>query len=215
MLTMYDDVNLSLVPSGAQAVAGYVNGRWANYPEVVRRWPNAKHLSIAVTANADADCLDVEPGDAANADAAAWLRRQMGRGIYRPVVYTSASNAALLIRNLSQAGIPRWQYRLWSAHYTGKPHRCDASCGFGSFVADATQWTDHAFGESLDETLCGDNFFAAKPKPQPVVNKKDGFEYWAEWVAGGRKWRRPGSAPARIPLSWWKRLPAWLKAHRG
>src|SRR5438067_2070247 len=140
---MYDDVNLSLVPADAQAVAGYVNGRWPTYSEVVRRWPKAKHLSIAVTAHADADCLDVEPGDAPNSAAPGWVKRQIARGVHRPVVYTSVSNAVALLKTLANAGIKRNQIRLWTAHYSGREHLCGPACGFGlQTTADATQWTD-------------------------------------------------------------------------
>lgn len=171
---MYDNVNVELmhqlVPN-APAVAGYVNGRWPTYPEVVKRWPNAKHLSVAVTAGADADCLDVERGDATNSQAPAWIKRQLARGVYRPVVYTSASNAAALLATLSRAGIDRSQVRLWSAHYTGKPHICGrATCGYPQ--ADGTQWTDKVNGKSQDESLLSSTFFAAKPSPKPAPKPK-------------------------------------------
>lgn len=166
MTTMYDDVNLSLIPPNAEAVAGYVNGRWPTYPEVVRRWPKAKHLSIAVNRYADADCLDVEKGDATNAEAPAWVKRQLARGAYRPVVYTSVSNAPTLLRTLAAAGISRSLVRLWTAHYTHREHLCGPACGFGmKTTADATQWTDRALGRSLDQSLCAVGFFAGAPKP--------------------------------------------------
>jgi len=174
MITMYDDINLNLIPKNAEAVAGYVNGRWPTYKEVVRRWPKAHHLSIAVSSNADADCLDVEPGDATNAVAPAWVRKQMSLGVARPVVYTSVSNAKALLAELGKAGIGRHQVRLWTAHYTGKEHLCGPKCGFGmNTTADATQWTDRALGRSLDQSLAVDTFFdrgatPAPPKPRPV-----------------------------------------------
>jgi hypothetical protein len=178
-LTMYDDVTLSLIPANAQAVAGYVNGRWANYSQVVNRWPKAKHLSIAVTAHADADCLDVEKGDATNDQAPAWVKRQLARGVYRPVVYTSVSNGPALLSTLKAAGISRSQIRLWTAHYTAREHLCGPICGLraGKLLlakADATQWTDRALGRSLDQSLCSDGFFgtAPKPKPQPKPQPK-------------------------------------------
>ena len=174
MITMYDDINLSLIPANAQAVAGYVNGRWPTYPEVIRMWPKAKHLSIAVSSSADADCLDVEPGDATNIVAPGWVHRQIKRGVYRPCLYTSVSNAAPLLKALAQAGIMRGQVRLWTAHYTNKEHLCGPGCGFGLKTnADATQWTSRALGRSLDQSLCAGGFFdrppvpAPKPKPAP------------------------------------------------
>lgn len=203
---MYDDVTLALIPPDAEAVAGYVNGRYRNYQQVLLHWPHAKHKSIDVRGDAFADCLDVEPGDATNATAPGWYKRQ---AVQHPTIYTSASNVPALIRTMALAGIPRGKYRIWSAHYTFHAHVCGPRCGFGNWYADATQHSDKSHGKSLDESLCHDSFFDIKRKPV-----KNGFVYWAQWVKGGRTWRRPGSAPARVPADWWKRLPGWLKAHR-
>lgn len=177
-MVLYDDINLNLIPKNAEAVAGYVNGRWPTYNEVVRRWPKAHHLSIAVSSHADADCLDVEPGDATNSVAPGWIKKQMGRGVARPCVYTSVSNAKALLDTLAKAGIGRHQIRLWTAHYTGKEHLCSPTCGFAmNTTADATQWTDRALGRSLDQSLAVDTFFdkgasPAPPKPKPVPPPK-------------------------------------------
>jgi hypothetical protein len=155
---MYDSITLNDIPVDAPAVAGYVNGKWPTYDQVVLRWPKAKHLSIAVNTSRDADCLDVEPGDATNADAPGWVHRQLARGAHRPVVYTSASNANALMDTLARAGISRSKYRLWTAHYTHTPHRCGAACGVRG-VADATQWTNVSHGRNLDESLLAPTFF--------------------------------------------------------
>ena len=165
---MYDDVNVHLIPKNAEAVAGYVNGRYKTWPAVVAGWPNAHKLSIAVSSAADAMCLDVEPGDATNQVAAGWFKRQKG---VKPVFYTSVSNAAALIKALAQAGIMRGQYRLWTAHYTGKEHLCNAKCGFGNFQADATQFEDRVGNVSLDKSLLSDTFFG-KPSPKPIPKPK-------------------------------------------
>lgn len=166
---MFDDVTVGLDPANAQAVAGYVNGRYANFDEVVKKFPNAKHLSISVTSTGNAECLDVERGDATNDVVAAWVKRQSARGVYRPVVYTSLSNAQTLVNLLAKEGLPRTAYRLWTAHYSGRAHICGPTCGFGlRSAADATQFTDRALGHSLDESMVNVGFFDfAKPKPVP------------------------------------------------
>jgi hypothetical protein len=157
--TMYDSVNVSQIPAKAEAVAGYVNGHWPTYPTLLKDFPHAKHLSIAVTVHADAECLDVEAGDATPSQAPAWVVRQKKRGVKKPVVYTSVSQAPALLRELDRAGIKRSAVRLWTAHYTFRPHRCDSKCGFGfTGKADATQWTDKALGKNLDGSLCAPDF---------------------------------------------------------
>lgn len=231
-VTMYDDINLALIPANAEAVAGYVNGRWPTYDTVVKRWPHAHHLSIAVTSHADADCLDVEPGDATNDVAAAWVKRQQARGIKRPVVYTSVSNAQALVNVLNKAGISRTQFRLWTAHYTGKEHFCNAYCGFGLMTpADATQWTDRALGRSLDQSVCRNDFFDTAPKPTPPPLPKSPKLFpkppspmpawwwqWADWRRTADVWKRPmgprpASAPRRIPLWAWGALIAYNRKY--
>ncbi len=157
--SMFDSITVSEIPANAAAVAGYVGGHWPTYAELVREFPHAKRLSIAVNAGENAECLDVESGDAVNAQAPAWVKKQVGLGVKRPVVYTSVSNAAALLDTLANSGIHRLDIRLWTAHYTGVEHRCTAACGFGMpGVADATQWTDKAFGRNLDESLCAGDF---------------------------------------------------------
>lgn len=162
--TMYDSVNVAEIPSTAKAVAGYVGGKWPTYNNLVVKFPHAAKLSIAISADENARCLDVETGDATNAQAAAWVKRQHARGQPRPILYTSVSNwpalqAALKAGGVSR-GIPgRRRYRRWSAHYTGKPHRCTRRCGFGfRGKAGATQWTNKALGRNLDASLCSHDF---------------------------------------------------------
>lgn len=160
-ITMFDSITPAQIPANAAAVAGYVNGHWPTFPGLAESHPHAHRLSIAVTAHADAECLDVEQGDATIDQAPMWVKRQHARGIARPVVYTSVSMAARLMETLARAGIPRTAYRLWTAHYTFRPHRCDKSCGFGmTGSADATQYSDHALGRNLDASLCSPTFFS-------------------------------------------------------
>lgn len=159
-ITMYDSVTLSEIPADAEAVAGYVGGKWPTFPRLAAAFPKAHRLSIAVNATEDADVLDVENGDASNPDAPAWVKRQIAKGAKKPVVYTSLSNAQALLSELERFAIGRSQIRLWTAHYTFTPHRCSWRCGFGfSGLADATQYHDHALGRNLDASLVSGTFF--------------------------------------------------------
>lgn len=159
---LYDDVDIALIPVDAQAVAGYVDGRWPTYKSLVAKFPHAKYkLSIAVFSKDDAKVLDIEPGDATPAEAPAWVKREHARGNPTPIVYTSAAYGQALIDTLAKAGLVYGKdYRWWSAHYTYKPHLCSSKCGFGiKVVAHATQWTDKAGGKSLDESVVSAHFF--------------------------------------------------------
>lgn len=170
-MLMYDSVDLSQVPADAAAVAAYVNGRWPTFPHLAVEFPHAHRLSIAVTAEADADCLDIEAGDASPAQAPAWVRRQIARGVKRPVVYCSVSDARTVLGVLKASGIKRSQIRLWTAHYTFRQHRCSSACGFGMpTTADATQFTDKALDRNLDCSLVSDGFF--NPGVPAAVRRK-------------------------------------------
>jgi hypothetical protein len=167
---MADSITVANLPlKGYDAYAGYTSGRWPTFPALRELLAElgVHLLSIAVSASADADCLDVEPGDATNAQAPGWVMRQQKRGVDRPCLYTSAANLAALIATLKAHGIARSQVRLWSAHYTSKAHICGpGTCGYPQ--ADGTQWTDKAKGNGgsqIDESLLAAGFFGPAPKP--------------------------------------------------
>lgn len=157
---MYDSIDVSQIPVWAQAVAGYVGGRWPTFNTLVAKFPYARKVSIAIAADENADCLDVEKYDATPAQAPAWVKRQLALG-KKPKVYTSVSQAQQLIHVLSAAGITRSQYHLWTAHYTGRKHLCSPVCypGFED-EADATQYYDKALGRNLDVSVCRAGFFS-------------------------------------------------------
>lgn len=155
---LFDSVVLDLVPRDAKAVGAYRNGSWPTFDEAMRRFPHARILGIAVSSAVGAECLDVEPGDATNDDVVGWIKRFK---VEDPVIYTAVSNVAALLATLKAGGIDRDEIRLWSAHYTHRPHLCGPACGFGvKTTADATQFTDKALGRDLDESLCSPAFLA-------------------------------------------------------
>lgn len=169
-ILMFDDVDVSLLPGGFDAYAAYVDGMYANLAEIRAKFPNAHILTIAVTAADVADCLDLEPGDAVNSDASGWYKRALAAGVTKPCLYTSVSNVDALVQAMSNAGIPRHAYRLWSAHYGAGEHLCGpTTCGLSNATADATQFTSTARGESLDESICLADFFSLV-LPPPVGN---------------------------------------------
>jgi hypothetical protein len=170
-ITMYDAIvprNFVGLPN-IDALAGYVDGFWPTYT-VLDRFapPGIDLLSIAVFPQDNADCLDVETGDATNGQAPPWFARQVARGAAKPCLYTSAGNAQALINVMAAAGHTRSSYRLWSAHYQAGEHICrPGGCGFPQ--ADGTQWADTVNGLSVDQSLLSASFFAADP-PGPSVD---------------------------------------------
>lgn len=159
-LTMYDSVDIGQIPRSALAVAGYVGGHWPTFTELVPLFPYAHRQSIAISADEDADILDIENGDATPGQAPSWVKRQLARGVKRPGVYCSLAIAWRVWLGLKLARIPRNRVRIITAHYTYTPHRCSPLCRFSFWTrADATQYTDKALGRNLDATLCSPDFF--------------------------------------------------------
>lgn len=206
---MYDSVDVATVPRSAPAVAGYTSGNWPTYNELVRRFPHAHHLSIAVSASHDAECLDVEVGDARPDQAPAWYFRQVGRGVVRPVLYASLSVMPELQQAMQRAGVPRAHYRTWAAHYTYTPHIEPGH--------DACQWTDRALGRNLDESLCVDNFFAggAPADPLAVLLPDERGAVNAKILYSKRPWlHRHGLKVVNARIAGFRKA-IWLAAEKG
>lgn len=164
-LIMYDAINVSNIPATAQYAAGYVGGNWPTYANgsLAKQCPKAALLSIAVNSSENAECLDVENGDATVADVAAWVKKQIAAGTSKPVIYASISTMKSVIAALAANNISRQTVRLWSAHYAQGNHICGpSSCGQVNQDMDGTQWTDAANGKVLDQSALVDNFFSAK-----------------------------------------------------
>jgi hypothetical protein len=150
-LTMYDAIDVDAIPAGAAAVAGYVGGQWPTYEALLKRFPKAHHVSIAINPLEDAHVLDIERGDANPADAPPWVHRQHVRGLKRPGLYCSLSGMQGVVDMLEEHGVKRENVLLWCAHYTGHAHICGPACGDGlKVVVDATQYADTG---KVDESL--------------------------------------------------------------
>lgn len=170
-MLMFDDTNVGLIPKTAEAIAGYSDGHFQTWLQILKDFPHAKHVQIAVFGQDNGDCLDVEPGDASITQAAGWVKRQLAgwkskhHDVTLPVVYTSAAWAQALVNALSKAGLKQGKhYLLWTAHYNPAlgEHLCSGHCTPGlKTTANATQFTDHALSRSLDESICAPEFFGA------------------------------------------------------
>jgi hypothetical protein len=126
-----------------QAVAAYGNGRYANYEKARTEFPHVPILEIDVSGQGIGNAGDFERGDMAYSHAGEWAKRRIQAGVHRPVIYFSVSNWQAIEQSLQSTGLHRSDVRVWTAHYTGKPHLCSVECGFGHNEgdhADATQW---------------------------------------------------------------------------
>lgn len=167
-MRMFDDIQPNLAPAGADAYAGYVDGRWPDYDGMLATHPGAKYLAIDAVGTQHADCLDVEKGDSTPDHAPGWVKDWQRLNTPLPVIYMDASSMTDVVTAMTLAGYPRSSYLLWSAHYTDYSHICGpTTCGFPQ--ANGTQWTDH--GGIYDESLMGDEFWPAVIITPPDLTK--------------------------------------------
>ena len=117
-LLMYDAVDVAAIPAHAQMVAGYVDGGYRTWHELVHRFPRARKVSITVTGDAVADVIDVERGDAGPQKAVAWVRAMRAQH-RRPIVYTSSGNLDALFAAFTTEG--EAHPFVWVADWTGVP----------------------------------------------------------------------------------------------
>jgi hypothetical protein len=176
MGTMFDtvgDPKHTFAGLDVEAVAAYGNGKFANFNAAKAEFPHVPVLEIDVNGQGIGNTGDFEAGDMAVAHAGSWAKARKAAGVRRPVLYFSVSNWQAIMRSLHEAGLTRNDVRIWTAHYTGRPHLCSSACGFGvTGTADATQWGSSDTpgtlkppfaGRNIDVSMTADNFFAAKP----------------------------------------------------
>jgi hypothetical protein len=145
---IYDSVTPTAIPGG-KPVATYSNGTYqASRASVAGR---GDVLWIDVNgSNPGAHALDVEPGDATPATAAAWASVKLTKDHNsKPIVYTMRSWWSAV--QASMNGLPGWMHshiRYWIADPTGSEHILPG--------ADATQWY---WGKSFDITTAKPGFW--------------------------------------------------------
>lgn len=117
MRTCYDAITPSNIPTSAQMVAGYIDGRYAWTAAEWARFPHSVKARIAVFSSTnDGHILDVEPGCSTPGNAPGWVMRRRKAGI-DPTVYCSLSAWPTVRAAFRNAGVaePHW----WIAAYPG------------------------------------------------------------------------------------------------
>jgi hypothetical protein len=117
-------------------------------------------VSITTTGRQDADVVDVEAGDVSPSGALQWLRRMKALGHPAPGVYASLDVWCGLLGPLLLSQFKRSEFRVWTAHYTHRWHRCSQNCDSRLRLdPDATQFTNQALGRDLDCSAALTPFF--------------------------------------------------------
>lgn len=142
---MYDAIQWDAIPTTAELVAGYVDGRNSQWPDQAwARFPNATKLQICTWGPRHlGNCLDIEQFDSEPSDIPDWTDNALARGVTNPVLYCSLSRWSECLQYAGRRPV-QW----WIAHYTGVPHI--------PLGAGACQWGDQPAqtGGPWDLSLC-------------------------------------------------------------
>src|SRR5215469_783157 len=84
-------------------------------------FPATALVSITLTANAQADVLDVERGGATPQECAGWIAMMKAKGYHKPTIYCSRLTIPA-VRQGTGWYILGQDYDIWCADYTGSPH---------------------------------------------------------------------------------------------
>lgn len=167
---MRDSTNPGDIPvAGTQLAAGYVNGAISQWPSNGwDRFPGAAKVTIDVNGSMpQADCLDIENGDASIATAVQWVRdKRLSYIGYPPVLYCNRSTLTPLFNALNAAGFHVvHDFRLWIATLDGVTKTVPDMTG-----VTAVQWAgaDHTGGH-YDESIVYDDSWKAALVPPPSV----------------------------------------------
>lgn len=175
MGTMYDAVDVAAIPAHAEIVAGYVDGNWPTYDELVKAFPNAAHVSIATGASGGAGAMvaDCENGDFTAQGAAAWAKGEIAAG-RRPCIYYSKGNAGNVAAALKAEGVAIADVDYWVADWpepgqVGQPHLVPGSV--------ATQYASPTTGSGgnfdVSETAEGWPVTTPSPPPEPPTKEEN------------------------------------------
>jgi hypothetical protein len=144
---IYDSVLPSSIPWGHQ-IATYSDGPFRVSPAAVASRGDVLWIDVNGS-NTSANALDVEPGDATPAGAAAWVSAKLTQDPgSNAILYTSRSDWGQVINDVD--ALPAWMHshvKYWIADPTGSPHILPGS--------SATQWY---WGPAYDISLAEPGF---------------------------------------------------------
>ena len=153
MPTVYDSTNaldIPVTPPGEGAfMAGYADGRWPSYSEMVARYPLATIFSIAVGYGTHAYWCDRETLDLSPQQAALQIKNQFSTGIY-----VDSSSWPAVESAVASLSLPIPPY--WIAQYDGdqpSPPTGSHVAASGSSTSPSAPVTMMSRQPSQDSTL--------------------------------------------------------------
>jgi hypothetical protein len=169
-VTLWDAVTPANIPDDAQAVAYYMDGRYAWTPEQIARFAHVPKKRITVFGSLDADVYDIELGDGTPSKGAYWVsqKRKGGATANDTSLYTSRIGSpgygwAACQVALRQRGLPAGCCSWWIADQTGVPHLLPGTV--------ATQYAD--VGDRYDNSLALSDWLNVNDIPTPPAKENE------------------------------------------
>lgn len=165
---MYDAVDWTSIPMGAELVGGYLDGALSRWPaEAWAAFPNATFVHIVTSPyNNAGEVLDVEWEDATAAEAVDWIINRRNSGLLTPTIYCGGQQGyswAEVLANCYARGVP--PPLIWLARWVngGAPP---------TFVPEGciAQQYDHPpfTGTNYDVSIAADYWPGVDPAPDPL-----------------------------------------------
>lgn len=118
-MILFDSIKAANIPKDAQAIAGYVDGRYAWSQLDFDSFPQAlikRHITVGYFAG---DTLDVERYDASPSFAGIWCRNRLSAGIINPWVYSDRNDQKACEDFMWNEDISLDQASMWIATLDG------------------------------------------------------------------------------------------------
>lgn len=169
--TLYDSTEPLAIPGGAPAVAGYIDGSYADWAILTTDFAGRPVVSITTTGMLGARVADVENGDLTPNSGAAWARSEIAAN-RRPTLYCNRSTWPDVIAALHALGVALSAVDFWVADWTGYAHQLAG--------AVATQYASPSTdsGGDYDLSVANNVWLAPSivqpPPPPPMLSYKMG-----------------------------------------
>lgn len=172
--TMFDSTTVADVPSGGDLYLGYPDGNYRTVDGLHERFPRSRVVVTTVNGSTKGcNLVDCETGDTVPETAVGYVKGEIKGGNDHPGVYTYVSSLAAVCHQVLAQGVNPASVLFMTAHYTGKPHLCDAKC-YGQLPFEpriiATQYAAPGYGSRghYDVSLVAPFWPGVDPKPQPA-----------------------------------------------
>ena len=191
MRRMYDAVTPANCPGDGDIYAGYIDGYYQSFGEMVARFPGKIHVPIAVHSGTNNGIVgDMETGDMTPENCVDWVLMRRGAGVH-PTIYCSEASWWAVASSFQRRGVAEPEY--WIAAYPGNganlypgavAHQYDSTSYDTSVVADFWPGVDTP-APPVEEAMAKSQLIRATDDPAGAVFVFSTQQHTLTWVENG------------------------------